>query len=159
MHVIRDYIPHLVSAVPFAYWYCGAGLSLYLSSIETPCSLFGYHRLDFREMSYFVLNIVRMREHHQWERNHIFNVFLHISLARLRTCASASAGVGKSHGSTRPVAITPRLRNIILFFPPQEIRVCSRSCCSSLLFVGDSECFGVLALEVAATPSRLFRLC
>jgi len=75
-----------------------------------------------------------MREHHQWERNHIFNVFLHISLARLRTCASASAGVGKSHGSTRPVAITPRLRNILLFFPPQEICVCSRSCCSSLLF-------------------------
>ena len=54
LHVIRDYIPHLVSAVPFAYWYCGAGLSLYLlSSIETPCSLFGYHRLDFREMSYY----------------------------------------------------------------------------------------------------------
>ena len=88
-----------------------------------------------------------MREHHQWKRNHIFNVFLHISLARLRTCASASAGVGKSHGSTRPVAITPRLRNILLFFPPQEICVCSRSCCSSLLFVGDSECFGVLALS------------
>ena len=88
-----------------------------------------------------------MREHNQWERNHIFNVFLHISLARLRTCASASAGVGKSHGSTRPVAITPRLRNILLFFPPQEICVCSRSCCSSLLFVGDSECFGVLALR------------
>ena len=88
-----------------------------------------------------------MREHNQWERNHIFNVFLHISLARLRTCASASAGVGKSHGSTRPVAITPRLRNILLFFPPQEICVCSRSCCSSLLFVGDSECFGVLALS------------
>ena len=122
-------------------------MSLYLSSIETPCSLFGYHRLDFREMSYFVLNIVRMREHHQWERKHLFIVFLHISLARLRTCASASAGVGISHGSTRPVAITPRLRNISLFFPPQEICVCSPSCCSSLLFVGDSECFGVLALS------------
>ena len=54
-----------------------------------------------------------MRELHQWERNHILNVFLHMSLARLRTCASASAGVGKSHGSTRPVAITPRLRNVL----------------------------------------------
>ena len=86
-----------------------------------------------------------MREH-QWERNNIFNVFLHISLARLRTCASASAGVGKSHGSTRPVASRPRLRNTF-FFPPQETCVCSPSCCSSLLLVGDSECFGVLALS------------
>ena len=87
-----------------------------------------------------------MREH-QWERNHIFHVFLHISLARLRTCASASPGVGKSHGSTRPVVITPRLRNTFSFFPTAKTCVCSPSCCSSLLFVGDSECFGVLALS------------
>ena len=122
-------------------------MSLYLSSIETPCSLFGYHRLDFREMSYFVLNIVRMREHHQWERNHIFNVFLHISLARLRTCASASAGVAKSHGSTRPVAITPKLRNILLFFPPHEICVCVHALAVRACFFGESECFGVLAMS------------
>ena len=80
-----------------------------------------------------------MREHHQWERNHIFNVFLHISLARLRTCASASAGVGKSHGSTRPVAIRPRLRNIFFFFHgkkhvcvhPLAVRACFLSAAAS----------------------------
>ena len=88
-----------------------------------------------------------MREHHEWERNHIFNVFLHISLARLRTCASASAGVGKSHGSTRPVAITPKLRNILLLFPPQEICVCVHALAVRACLFGDSECFGVLALS------------
>ena len=88
-----------------------------------------------------------MREHHQWERNHIFNVFLHISLARLRTCASASAGVAKSHGSTRPVAITPKLRNILLFFPPHEICVCVHALAVRACFFGESECFGVLAMS------------
>ena len=36
---------------------------------------------------------------------------------------------------------------IYTFFPPQKTCVCSPSCCSSLIFVGDSECFGVLELS------------
>ena len=94
-----------------------------------------------------------MRENHQRERNHIFNVFSHIFLSRLRTYASASAGVGKSHGCTSLVAIAPRLRSTF-FLPPQETCVWSPSCCSSLSFVGDSECFGVSCAQLILFFSR-----
>ena len=98
-----------------------------------------------------------MREHHQWEHNHIFNVFfLHISLARLRTCASASAGVGKSHGSTRPVAIRPRLRNTFFFHRKKHVCVhplAVRAC--FLLATASASAFSRSAHPLLSRPSAV----